>query len=229
MFDLSEFQGYNCYTFSHNNNNNKETKMSDDDEEMSSTHNAPSGVLPLPKERNLYFTKQVDQSSIADLTRSILEINKNDEHLRALYPVYGLTYNAPPIKIYIDSYGGYVYQCFGLLSVMDNSKTPIHTILTGAAMSCGFMMLIHGHKRFAYRNGTAMYHQVSSGAWGKLKEMEEDLAETQRLQKLIMEMTVKRTKISLAKLEENFRIKYDWFMGSEEALLNGVIDEIIGK
>jgi ATP-dependent Clp protease protease subunit len=183
----------------------------------------------LPKERNLFFTKQFDQSSIADLTQSILEINRNDEYLRKLYAVYGLTYNPAPIKIYIDSYGGYVYQCFGLLSVMDNSKTPIHTIVTGAAMSCGFMMAIHGHKRFAMRNATLMYHQVSSGTGGKLKEMEEDVQETQRLQKRIMEMTVKRTKISLAKLEENFRIKHDWFMEADEALLNGVIDEILGK
>lgn len=191
---------------------------------------APLGtVLPMPKERNLYFTKQVDQSSIAELTQSILEINKSDEFLSKVYPVYGLSYKPAPIKIYIDSYGGYVYQCFGLLSVMDSSTTPIHTILTGAAMSCGFMMLIHGHKRFAYRNSTAMYHQVSSGAWGKLKEMEEEIEETQRLQKRIMELTVKRTKISLSLLEENFRIKKDWFMDSDTALTYGVIDEIIGK
>ena len=200
-----------------------------DDAEDSTSHVAPAGVLPLPKERNLFFTKQFDQSSIADLTQSILEINRNDEYLRKLYAVYGLSYNPMPIKIYIDSYGGYVYQCFGLLSVMDNSKTPIHTIVTGTAMSCGFMMAIHGHKRFAMRNATLMYHQVSSGAWGKLKEMEEDIAETQRLQKRIMEMTVRRTKISLAKLEENFRIKHDWYMDAEESLTNGVIDEILGK
>jgi ATP-dependent Clp protease protease subunit len=194
-----------------------------------STHGlAPTGVLQLPKERILFFTKQFDQSSIADLTQAILDINRNDEYLTKLYAVYGISYKPAPIKIYIDSYGGYVYQCFGLLSVMDNSKTPIHTIVTGAAMSCGFMMAIHGHKRFAMRNATLMYHQVSSGAFGKLKEMEEDIAETQRLQKRIMEMTVKRTKISLAKLEENFERKKDWYMEADEALLNGVIDDIIG-
>ena len=204
--------------------------MSNDAVEDSGNHHiAPAGVLPLPKERNLFFTKQFDQSSIADLTQSILEINRNDEYLRKLYSVYGMIYNPAPIKIYIDSYGGYVYQCFGLLSVMNSSRTPVHTIVTGAAMSCGFMMAIHGHKRFAMRNATLMYHQVSSGAWGKLKEMEEDIAETQRLQRRIMEMTVKRTGISLAKLEENFERKKDWFMDAEEALVNGVIDEILGK
>lgn len=201
--------------------------MSDDND---TTHGvAPTGVLQLPKDRILFFTKQFDQASIADLTQSILDINRNDEYLTKLYSVYGIPYKPAPIKIYIDSYGGYVYQCFGLLSVMDSSKTPIHTIVTGAAMSCGFMMAIHGHKRFAMRNATLMYHQVSSGAFGKLKEMEEDIAETQRLQKRIMQMTVKRTKISLAKLEENFERKKDWYMEPDEALLNGVIDEILGN
>ena len=197
--------------------------MSDD----SDSTPVPAGVLPLPKERKLYFTKQFDQASIAELTQAILEINDNDAYLTKLYQLHGLTYNVRPIKIYIDSYGGYVYQCFGLLSVMDESKTPIHTIVTGAARSCGVMMAIHGPKRVAYKNATLMYHQVSSGAWGKLKEMQEDLAETERLQKLIMGMTVKRTQITLARLEDNFDRKKDWYMPADEALREGCIDAII--
>jgi ATP-dependent protease ClpP protease subunit len=73
-----------------------------------------------------------------------------------------------------------------------------------------------------------MFHQVGSVVWGKLKDMEEEIAEVQRLQKRLMEMTVKRTKISLAKLEENYRTKTDWFMDADEALANGVIDKILG-
>jgi ATP-dependent Clp protease, protease subunit len=188
-----------------------------------------AGQIPLPKDRNIYFTKQFDQSSIADITKSILEINRDDEYLQRLYPIYGLSYQPRPIKIYIDSYGGYVYQCFGLLSVMNNSKTPIHTIVTGAAMSCGFMMLIHGHRRFAMEHATAMYHQVSGAAWGKVQDMEENLEETKRLQKAIMEMTVKRTKIGLSQLEGNLEKKRDWYMDADEALKLGVVDEIIGK
>lgn len=186
-------------------------------------------TLPMPRSRTIYFTKQFDQSSIATISKEIMEINESDEHLRKLYPVYGLSYEPAPIRIYIDSYGGYVYQCFGLLSIMDNSKTPIHTIVTGAAMSCGFMMAIHGHKRFAMKNATLMYHQVSDVAWGKAKDMEEGLEETKRLQNIIMEMTVKRSSISLATLQENYKNKVDWYMDAQTALKNGVIDEILGR
>jgi ATP-dependent Clp protease protease subunit len=183
--------------------------------------------LPLPKDRSLFFTKQVDQSSIGDLTQKIIEINNDDEHLKKIFSIYNLKYEPEPIKIYIDSYGGYVYQCFGLLSVMERSQTPIHTIVTGCAMSCGFMMLISGHKRFAHKLSTPLYHQVSSGAFGTVKEMEESLEETKRLQKQLETIVKEKTNISNKKLKEILDTKKDWYMTSEEALSLGVVDEIL--
>jgi ATP-dependent Clp protease protease subunit len=183
--------------------------------------------LPLPKKRDLFFTKQVDQSSIGELTQKIIEINQDDEHLKKIYNVYGLTYNPEPIQIYIDSYGGYVYQCFGLLSVMERSQTPIHTIVTGCAMSCGFMILISGHKRFAHKLSTPLYHQVSSGAAGTVKEMEEKLEESKRLQKQLEDIVKEKTDITKKRLREIFDTKKDWYMTSEEALELNVVDEIL--
>jgi ATP-dependent Clp protease protease subunit len=129
--------------------------------------------------------------------------------------------------MYIDSYGGYVYQCMGLISLMKSSKVPIHTIVTGCAMSCGFLISISGHKRFGYPRSTYLYHQVSSGAIGKVKEMEEEIIEAKRLQALIEDVTLSSTKITTKKLEKIYKAKKDWFMDSEEALKLNVIDEII--
>jgi ATP-dependent Clp protease protease subunit len=185
--------------------------------------------FPKTKERNLYFNAQVDQESIGKLTQEIIEINELDEYLTKYYELHNLIYNRPPIKIWIDSYGGSVYQCFGLLSVMDNSKTPIHTIVTGCAMSCGFMILICGHRRFGHALSTPLYHQVSTGFWGKMKDMEEDYVETKRLQAKIEEITLSRTKITKKKLEKIYVRKIDWFMDADEAKKLGVIDEILKK
>lgn len=184
-------------------------------------------LLKLPKPRDLFFIKQVDQASIGELTQKIIEINQDDEHLKKLYSVYGLDYNPEPIKIYIDSYGGYVYQCFGLLSVIERSQTPIHTIVTGCAMSCGFMILICGHERFAHKLSTPLYHQVSSGASGTVKELEERLDESKRLQKQLEDIVKDKTKITKKRLQEIFETKKDWFMTAKEAEELGVIDEIL--
>ena len=183
--------------------------------------------LEAPLERDLFFTKQVDQASIAELTKDIIEINRHDKRLVKMYALYDMVYVPKPIRMFIDSYGGHVYQCFGVLSVMEASETPIHTILTGAAMSCGFMMLIHGHKRFSFPLGTPLYHQVSSATWGTAKDMEEGVIETKRLNTMLEELTLKKTNITKKKLKEVYNGKVDWFMTAEEAKGLGVIDEII--
>jgi len=183
--------------------------------------------LPLPKDRYLYLPEQVNQESMHKLTESIIGINASDAHLKKLYAVHDLEYVPAPIKLHIDSYGGAVYQCFGLLGVMERSETPIHTIVTGAAMSCGFMILICGHKRFAYNLATPLYHQVSSGFIGKVQDMEEKLKETKRLQKMIEDITLEKTNISKKKLNDILKNKIDWYMSAEEALKLGVVDEII--
>lgn len=183
--------------------------------------------IPSPKARKLYLAAQVNQKSMNDLTKAIISINEHDRLLEKLYPAYNVEYTAPPIEIYIDSYGGAVYQCFGLLGVIEKSITPVHTIAVGAAMSCGFMILICGHKRFGYKHSTPLYHQVSTGFLGKVKDMEESLAETKRLQKKIEDITLDRTAISKKRLKEVLKNKIDWFMTAEEALDLGVIDEIL--
>jgi ATP-dependent Clp protease protease subunit len=184
-------------------------------------------VLPKPMMRKLFFGKQVNQESIQELSEKIVLINENDELLEKIYDAYDLTYNRKPIEIFIDSYGGLVYQVMGLVGIMEKSKTEIHTICTGAAMSCGFIMLISGHKRFCYEHGTPMYHQVSSGGSGKVEDLEQRLEETKRLQDKLEELTIRKTKISKETLDSNRKGKVDWFMTAEEAKKLGVVDEII--
>ena len=94
-------------------------------------------------------------------------------------------------------------------------------------MSCGFMILITGHERFGYKHSTPLYHQVSTGFYGKIQDMEESLAETKRLQKKIEDITFERTSISKKKLSEILKNKKDWYMTADEALALGVIDEIL--
>lgn len=183
--------------------------------------------LPNPRYRNLYLNKQVDQDSIGELTKEIININEEDEHIEKLYDVHNLAYKPKPIKIFIDSYGGSVYQCLGLISIIEKSKIPIHTIAIGAAMSAGFDILICGHKRFCYSLATIMYHQVFHRTSGETKKMEEDLIETKRLQKKMEDMVIAKTKITKEKLKEVYKSKIDWYMSARQALKYGVVDKIL--
>jgi ATP-dependent Clp protease protease subunit len=186
-----------------------------------------NSIIRMPKERSLFFTEQVDQTTISSITKKIVEINDDDELLCQQANLIGFKYEPKPIKLYIDSYGGSIYQCMSLVSVIENSKVPVHTICMGAAMSAGFIILISGHKRFAYKYSTPLYHQASTLLFGTIKTIEEDVAETKRLQKIIEKMTLEKTRISKEKLKEVYEKKLDWYMTAEEALKLSVVDEIL--
>ena len=182
---------------------------------------------PARNDRNYFFSFQVTQDSIKNLTERIIKVNEEDDYYEKFFKLHNLSYERKPLKVYIDSLGGTIYFCFGLLSIMDKSKTPIHTIVTGSAMSCGFLILIHGHKRFGYELSTPLYHQVSSNISGKIADIEEEYFESKRLQNKIEELTIRKTKITKVKLKEIYEKKKDWFMTANEAKKLGVIDEIL--
>lgn len=181
-----------------------------------------------PMNRDLLFSGIVDEKSIAILALKIIEINRADDEMERQYgKMLSTSFVRPPIKIYIDTYGGYVYQMLGIVGIIENSTTVIHTIATGAAMSCGFIMLIVGHRRFAYKYATPMYHQLGSSVNGKLQDIVQDVKQCEVLQKTIDDIVIRHTKIKRSQLKECRKLKTDWFMKVDKALKLGVIDEIM--
>ena len=72
-----------------------------------------------------------------------------------------------------------------------------------------------------------MYHQVSSGSWGKAKDVEERIIETKRLQKMLEQHTLEHTGIPKRRLKEVYKTKFDWYMTAKEALELKVVDKIL--
>jgi len=162
----------------------------------------------------LYLTDQNEENNVDSIIKSILEVNEFSK-------------SSSPIKLYINSYGGDVYQFFGLIDVILASKTPVYTYTLGAAMSCALLVALAGHKRFAYKHSTFMYHQISLGEWDVAKNLEEDLIETKRLHKLIEEMVLNKTTITKEQIEDIHNHKKDWYISPGEALKYKIIDQII--
>ena len=163
----------------------------------------------------LYLTEQDQENNNVDsIIKSILEVNDTNK-------------TSSPIKLYINSYGGDVYQFFGLIDVILASKTPVYTYTLGAAMSCALLVALAGHKRFAYKHSTFMYHQISLGEWDVAKNLEEDLIETKRLHKLIEELVLDKTTITKEQIEDVHNHKRDWYISPGEALKYKIIDQII--
>ncbi|MGO4276680.1 ATP-dependent Clp protease proteolytic subunit, partial [Paenibacillus sp. TAF58] len=111
--------------------------------------------------------------------------------------------------------------------VIDNSKTPVHTYVYGLAASMSLLIAVSGHKRYAGRLSTFMYHSVSTHIDGHLEHLKNRVDETQRLQNIYDEYILSKTKLhsnELHRVQENQR---NWYLSPEEALSFGIIDEIV--
>jgi len=173
--------------------------------------------------RQLILSEDVTEKSVKDIILKIREWNKKDEEEDSKLKKY----ERPIIELLINTDGGDLYSCNALIGAITSSKTPVHTICIGHAMSAGFEILISGHKRFAHQMDWLMYHQLSHGVKNTLKQMEWVVEEDKRIQKVAEDFIVSRTKITKQQLKEYNDKNKDWLMDSKEALKLGVIDEII--
>jgi ATP-dependent Clp protease protease subunit len=166
---------------------------------------------------NILYLADNEDDTVDEIIKSILEINEEDQG----------TASPRPIHLYVNSYGGEVYLFLGLIDIINASKTPVYTYALGASMSSALLVVLAGHKRFAYKHSTFMYHQISTGEWGTTKHLEEDLVESKRLQKIIDNIILTKTKITKRQLTSIYNNKKDWYMNSEDALRYQIIDTII--
>ena len=176
-------------------------------------------------ERNLYLSGNIDQENISTINIEILKILQEDEEQENIQKKY----KRKPIKLYINSFGGSVYDCLSLVDIMIFSKTPIYTYCTGYAMSAAFVLFICGTKRYMSHHATLMYHQISGTYSPKIADAEESVSECKRLEKAVNEIIINRTKITPLQLQENRKMKSDWYIDISEALDLGCADEEISS
>lgn len=181
------------------------------------------------KERELYLSNTIDAGAVNGIIKEIQKIELSDDTLKVWFGnELKQVYTPAPIRLFIDSPGGWVYHTLGLYDVIRNCRTPVHTIALGLAASCAGVLLVAGHKRFAYPNSTILIHSVSSSLRGKSDELKDDLEETLRLNEIINGIFIKRTQLTLQQLQDKDKYKKDWWIPAREALNLGIIDEIIG-
>lgn len=188
------------------------------------------------KERIITLFNEVDESTMATAVEKIFQINQSDEewirNARAAMEISGVKFDEssiemPHIQVLLSTYGGNVYDGLALYDAIKASKTKVDVIIGGKSMSMGTIIMLGSETRKAYRNTTFMIHEMSTGFLGKIKDMEDDLDESKRLQKVLWDIITSETKITKKQLNELYEKKKDWFITAEEALELGLITEII--
>lgn len=165
----------------------------------------------------------IEEDMIAQCIVGLLEILKID----ADKELKEVGYVRKDISLYITSYGGLMLDALGLIEFIMKSKTKINTYCTSYIMSAAFAIFLAGEKRYASEGSEIMYHQLSSGGRGTIKDVDTCLDRMKRGQKRMEDLVVSRTKISREKLESVKEKQIDWYMDIKEALELGVVTDVL--
>lgn len=182
-------------------------------------------ALPEPKNRELVLSDNIDHGSVRDIINSILAINGDDSEKEKDYK----NWERKPIKLFINSFGGSVYDGLALVDIIKYSKTPVHTICIGSAMSMGLWIWLSGHRRIMGKHGTLMFHDISSWIADKTSGVKQELDEMIRLQGMLIEEIVTHSKITKIQLQDYIDRKAEWYISAQDAIIFELADGVLGE
>jgi len=167
----------------------------------------------LLKERIIFLAEPIDDNVANSVIAQLLFLEAEDSEREAY--------------MYINSPGGVVTAGLAIYDTMKYLKIKVSTICIGQAASMGAFLLSAGEKgrRYALPNARIMIHQPLGGAQGQATDIEIQTKEILRIKKLLNQKMADHTGQPLAKIEKD--TDRDFFMGPEEAVKYGLIDEVI--
>lgn len=131
-----------------------------------------------------------------------------------------------PINIIINSDGGDVYEALGMIDFIQSLDVKVNTICRGRAMSAAALLLCAGTgTRAASKNSTIMFHEISSGIYGKSSDMKANVQHTEKLEEILINIITANSKKDSTFWKD--KILKDYYLSPEESLELGVIDTII--
>lgn len=181
--------------------------------------------LPDPDLRSYYLDEQDRvfwvtgeiNDGLLDLVRMIIRCNREDKGKPAE--------DRLPIKVFIDSPGGDVCALWTTIKAIEISKTPVHTINYCTAFSAAADLLAAGHKRYALPGTSVMIHSGSCMFGGTMEQAENMKKHFDKLGKKVTDYFLAHTKVDPKTFKK--KAPSDWYMDEDDALQNGLIDEII--
>jgi ATP-dependent protease ClpP protease subunit len=168
---------------------------------------------------HVYFYSEVDRNTTYQLIQCLREAENYCVKL-----CHETKIETIPIYLHISSYGGCVDSAFNVVDHIRSSKYPVYTIIEGYTASSGTIISVVGKKRFIRPNANMLIHQISSGFWGKMLELEDQIANLKYVMMKLRRIYRKNTKIPKKQLA--VLLKHDLMLNSKKCIELGLVDEL---
>lgn len=170
-------------------------------------------------DNHIYFYSGVNKRSVQELNMKLKEVEKE-----ILEKWRGHSSHQEYIYLHINSFGGEVFSAFSVIDTIKNLKVPVVSIIEGAAASAGTLISIVCDYRIIYKTSYMLIHQLSSGCWGQMNKLEEEMENLKELMNQIRQLYVKYTRIPAEEVDEI--LKHDYWWNSDICLAKGLVDEV---
>lgn len=168
--------------------------------------------------RTFYIDFEVDETyELMEIAKVIIQINMSEINIPKE--------NLKPIYLFVHSYGGDIEQANFFCDLVMSSRVPVITIGMGVAMSAGFLILISGQKRYAFKHCQMLIHSGSAGFSGTAEQVEEMQKNYKKQINEMKEYILERTSIDEKTFNKNKN--KDWYLTSKELIDYHIVDALI--
>ena len=129
-----------------------------------------------------------------------------------------------PIYLHINSFGGCIFSAFNAIDYIKACTVPIYTIIEGSTASAGTLISVFGKKRYIRPSAYMLIHQLSSGCWGKMSEIEDEYKNLKGFMTRIKNIYKENSTIPADALKK--LLKHDLWLNADESIEYGLADAL---
>jgi ATP-dependent protease ClpP protease subunit len=203
---------------------NKDADSDDDDDDTSPIklpflfHKNPNTYI-YTSGFHVYFNTDITNESAFELNKELRNVDTKINVLNASMDIPKV-----PIHLHLTTNGGLIYAALSIIDCIKTLRNPVHIIVDGFVASAGTLILLAGTRRYMCENAYLLIHELRSGMWGKMTEIEEEYLNLKKLMSHIIDIYTKNTKLKKKELETTI-LKKDIIWNLDECIHKGIIHE----
>ena len=172
------------------------------------------------EKRTIFFSGDIDSPQIEQLVTNLYLLNSKDAFPET---------HQNPIKIILNSGGGYDHLMLNAYDAITYSEAPVYTIVAGMACSAATLLLVCGDKRFCTENSWSMFHKGRVSLEGDEDEINASAEINRKISDRYWKLLGRHTTKSAQWWFDRSKQEGQLWLAPKQMLEYGVIDGILPR
>ena len=176
---------------------------------------AVAGLYVYALNNHVYFNADVTTETMFRLCKELRTV-AHDLKSKAMH--------RQPIYLHVSTSGGDVSAAFSCVDCIQSLGVPVYSVVDGFVASAGTLITLAAEKRYIQPNAYMLIHQVSSGVWGKMSVIHEQVGNLKKLMDHLTQFYLDHTTLKARVLNQLLLTDVEW--NAQECIAKGIVDEL---